>query len=205
VERKVIPKVVKEIITIIMVIRKTIMENQILSNFFITNVLDILSSTSSSYNDDDDNNYGYSKPSNYIKFVKKISKKFLLFISFPRNGNFNNNYKSKKYTNDYSSLKNNYDDSYNNDYRKKRQYGLNVDQDRSLSSINKQRVLPQQFQVAYKPIQSLSYGSTNQQQQQQARLVPTTSFQQQMQFPTQLMNQPLAQRMLFLFEKILFQ
>jgi len=46
-------------------------------------------------------------------------------------------------------------------------------------------------------MQSSSYGSINQ-QQQQARLLPTASFQQQFQLPTQPMNQPLVQRMLFL-------
>jgi hypothetical protein len=63
-----------------------------------------------------------------------------------------------------------------------------------LSSINQQRILPQQFQFGFNPTQSSSYGSFNQQQQQPSvRLLPTVPLQQQFQFPTQQISQPLAQ------------
>ncbi len=83
--------------------------------------------------------------------------------------------------------------SFNDDFfRKKRSYGLNVDQDTSLSTINQQQPLPQQFQIGYNPTQVSSYGSIN---QQQARLLPMTPIRQQFQLPTQSINQPLNQRM----------
>jgi hypothetical protein len=59
--------------------------------------------------------------------------------------------------------------------------------------MNQQQVLPKVFQSGYNPVQKLSYGSMN----QLPRLLATNSFQQQSQFPTQQISQPLVQCMLF--------
>jgi hypothetical protein len=84
------------------------------------------------------------------------------------------------------------DDDYSSDssYRKKRQYGLNVDQDTSFSATNQPRSLPQQFQIGYNPSQLSSYGLTN---RQPLRFLPTNSFQSQLQLPTESISQPLIQ------------
>ena len=124
-----------------------------------------------------------------IEFSNKNSNYLFLFR---RNGNFKgNNFKSNK---GFSSKNNNNDDDgYYSDYRKKRQYGLNVDQDTSYSTMNQQRVLPKGFPLGYNPVQTSSYGSIN----PQTRLLATNSFPQQSELPTQPISQPLLQRMLF--------
>ena len=147
-------------------------------------------STYSLYDDD----YGNSKSSGYSKFVDSFSRKNNSYVfSFHRNGNFPN-YNSKG-SSGYSSYNNK---GYGNDnsdsyYRKKRQYGLNIDQDTSFSVKHQERLLPQQFQINYNPSEVSSYASIN---QQQPRLLPMTSFQQQFRLPKESISQPLSQRML---------
>lgn len=56
--------------------------------------------------------------------------------------------------------------------------------------MNQARTLPRQFQIDFNQIQVPSYGSIK--QQQEPRLLPTTSYQQQTEYSTQQISQPLA-------------
>jgi hypothetical protein len=115
-----------------------------------------------------------------------MSKKKNSYFFHYSNGNFDG-YKSKNNYGSSSSKKDSYGNrgsDNNNSDRRKRQYGLNVDQDTSsFSVINQQRSLPTQFQMGYNPS---SYGSNS---QQQSRLLPAASFQQS----TESIRQPMIQ------------
>ena len=79
------------------------------------------------------------------------------------------------------------------DYRKKRQYGLNVDQDTSLPTVDQQQLSPKGFQLAFSPIQKSSYSSVK----QQSRVLPSDNSEQQPQIPRETVSQTLPGRMLF--------
>ena len=70
-----------------------------------------------------------------------------------------------------------YDNDYYTDFRKKRQYGLNVDQDTSLSTTNQQRIVPKDFQLGFNPVPSSSYQTIDRQPARGLSVSPSSQFQ----------------------------